>query len=151
MPRSTDLYAALAGQTRKELLFGTNAPPLVRLRKYFEYYAKHFESIGFREGCLLGDLGAEVSDGIEPIRARNHAAYGAWDSDVAQVNAEGIECGDIKPMGPPMPVARYLINGWEGALLRMKAEKSSAPLDEFMVLSFDVLLPHHAAKRAKKA
>jgi TetR/AcrR family transcriptional repressor of nem operon len=146
-----DTYAALAQQTRHDLLFDSNVKPLVRLRQYFEYYAKHFESIGFREGCLLGDLGAEVSDASDSIRQRIDAAYVAWESDVARVLAEGIASGDIKPIGLPMQMARYLINGWEGALLRMKAEKSNASLDEFITLSFDVLLPQQLSKCAKKA
>jgi len=142
-----DLYAVLAEKTRKDLLFAVKAPPLVRLRRYFEFYAKHFESIGFREGCLLGDLSAEVSDISEPIRLRIDAAFFAWESDVAKVIAEGAERGGLRAIGSPVQIARYLINGWEGALLRMKTEKTSAALDEFVAFTFDVLLAQKGERK----
>jgi TetR/AcrR family transcriptional repressor of nem operon len=37
-------------------------------------------------------------------------------------------------------VAGFLLNSWEGALLRSQAEKSDAPLETFMHYVFDGLL-----------
>ncbi len=40
----------------------------------------------------------------------------------------------------PDRLAEFLLNSYEGALVRMKAEKSNGPLDNFLHFSFDVLL-----------
>jgi TetR/AcrR family transcriptional repressor of nem operon len=135
-----DRYAALAADVRKQILFEPGAPPLARLRAYFEYYAEHFGALGFREGCLLGNLSAEVADSSEMIRARIHAAFAAWEADLAQVIAEAIEQGALAPAAAPAQLARYLVQGWEGALLRMKSEKSAAALQEFIAATFDIFL-----------
>jgi TetR/AcrR family transcriptional repressor of nem operon len=37
-------------------------------------------------------------------------------------------------------LAGFVLNGWEGALLRSQAEKSNAPLETFMRYVFDGLL-----------
>ncbi len=142
-----DLYATMAKQARQDLLFkNTRQGPILRLLRYFEHYQNHFATIGFREGCLLGDFSAEVCDGSDAIRQRVEAAYQAWEKDVALVITEAIERGDMQPIGSPTHVARYLINGWEGALLRMKAEKTAAALDEFITLTFNVLLAAKASQ-----
>lgn len=135
-----DRYAALAAEVRKQILLDPGTPPVARLRAYFEFYAKHFGGLGFREGCLLGNLSAEVADASEMIRARLHAAFAAWESDLAQVIAEAIERGELAPVAAPDRLARYLIQGWEGALLRMKSEKSPAALQEFISATFELLL-----------
>jgi TetR/AcrR family transcriptional regulator, transcriptional repressor for nem operon len=135
-----ELYAAHATRVRKELLLDSRRPPLERLRSYFEHYVEHFRVLGFKEGCLLGNLSAEVSDMSEGIRARLDAAFSAWESDVARVVAEAMERGDLEPRVSPAHIARHLINGWEGALLRMKSEKTQAALEEFLIVTFEVLL-----------
>ena len=140
-----DLYAARASRVRREVLLEPVTPPVSRIRDYFESYAKQFQERGFREGCLLGNLSAEVADASQRIRARIHEAFTAWEADLAQVVGEAMERGDIPRFAPPKRVARYLIHSWEGALLRMKSEKSSAALEEFLTATFEVLLAPRGA------
>ena len=39
-----------------------------------------------------------------------------------------------------MRLADFILNSWEGALLRMRADRSGAPLETFKQMVFDVLL-----------
>jgi TetR/AcrR family transcriptional repressor of nem operon len=41
---------------------------------------------------------------------------------------------------PATLLARFVLNSWEGALLRMRAEKSDEPLLDFKTVVFDLLL-----------
>jgi TetR/AcrR family transcriptional repressor of nem operon len=41
---------------------------------------------------------------------------------------------------PASLLGRFVLNSWEGALLRMRAEKSDAPLIEFKEIIFRKLL-----------
>jgi len=48
---------------------------------------------------------------------------------------------DALPKGSkPEDLAIYLVNGWEGALVRMKADKSTKPLHDFVRFTFSVVL-----------
>ncbi|XWK70806.1 TetR family transcriptional regulator C-terminal domain-containing protein [Tunturiibacter gelidiferens] len=40
----------------------------------------------------------------------------------------------------PDALAGFLLNSYEGSLIRMKAEKSDKPLENFLHFAFDVLL-----------
>lgn len=41
---------------------------------------------------------------------------------------------------PAAVLAPFLLNSWEGALLRMRAEKSDVPLNQFIKVVFESLL-----------
>ncbi|HEX5748819.1 MAG TPA: TetR family transcriptional regulator C-terminal domain-containing protein [Archangium sp.] len=135
-----ELYAELAAQTRRELLLEGAGPPLQRLRRYFLHYAAYFEGVGFREGCLLGNLSAEVSDVSDNLRAKIQSAFAAWEVDLEQVVREAMDKGEVRPLDSPRRIARHLIHGWEGALLRMKAEKNATAMDDFIAMTFDAWL-----------
>jgi TetR/AcrR family transcriptional repressor of nem operon len=40
----------------------------------------------------------------------------------------------------PKTLAGFFLNGWEGALLRARVDKSRAPLDQFLEVSFAKVL-----------
>lgn len=150
-----DLYARNAARTRKELLADAAGSPLERLRGYFEHYARYFESIDFHEGCLLGNLGAEIADMSTEVRGRIAAAFRAWEEDIDRALQEAVDQGELGDVASTRTIARYLIHSWEGALLRMKVEKSSAAIDELIALIFDSWLtpaakPKRGAGRRKK-
>ena len=45
---------------------------------------------------------------------------------------EGRANGELDKKQDPEELAQFLFNAWEGTLLRMKAEKSRAPLENFL-------------------
>ena len=135
-----DLYASTSQELRTKLLLTPKGSPLERLKSYFEHYAAHFRALHFREGCLLGNLSAEAVDVSERLRVKIDAAFNVWEADLAAVLEEASAAGEIPCSLQARLVARYLINGWEGALLRMKAEKSEAALVEFISATFEIFL-----------
>ena len=42
--------------------------------------------------------------------------------------------GQLDPAVDPEQTAEFIFNAWEGTLMRMKADKSRAPLDAFLAL-----------------
>src|SRR5689334_7629705 len=44
--------------------------PLERLRRFFEGSARRHRDLGYRKGCLFGNLGQELADQSEPFRTR---------------------------------------------------------------------------------
>lgn len=138
-------YHELATAARQDQLLGGDGPPLGRLRQHFAGFADGFRDNGFRQGCLLGNLSAEVADQMPSVRTALQQAFSAWEADVASVLAEaqadGSINGSIGGSLQPDLIARTLIASWEGALLLMKSRGSGAPLDDFLRLWFDSVLP----------
>jgi len=123
-----------------ELSADPKRDPVERLRRFFLAYAKRMAEEGYETGCLLGVLAAEAGD-LEPaVRARVEAGLAAFAGFLAPVIREAQAAGRIAGDVEPDALARALVNAWEGALLRMKAEGSAAALKDFEAMVFGGLL-----------
>lgn len=122
------------------LLNDESLPPLERLRHYFEQRSGRFRDGGYVAGCLMGNLSLEVADHSAPIRERLAAHFRTWGGLFEGCIAEAQKTGTIGNPLPASVLARFLLNSWEGALLRMRVEKSDAPLKDFMEAAFGALL-----------
>jgi len=112
--------------------------PVERLRRFFRAYAKRMADEKYETGCLLGVMAAEAGDLAPPVRARVEAGLRAFAGFLVPVLREARKAGVAD--ADPEALARALVNAWEGALLRMKAEGSAAPLEDFETVVFGGLL-----------
>ena len=135
-----DAYFDNGFEELRALLCNKSIPPLERLRSYFELRTSGFRAIGYVRGCMLGNLSLEVADQIDPIRSRLAVHFKTWSSLFESCIAEAQDSGAITNRLSPVLLAQFLLNSWEGALLRMRAEKSDTPLNEFIEVVFDSLL-----------
>jgi TetR/AcrR family transcriptional regulator, transcriptional repressor for nem operon len=126
---------------RAERVLGDrNVDPLKRLRRYFEEMISVYGQTSAISGCLVGSLSLEVADHSPKLQVQLQAAFGGWQKGVADVLREAVERGDLDRSTDADRLAEFILNSYEGALVRMKAEKSDAPLDTFLHFVFDVLL-----------
>lgn len=132
-------YAARGAERRQVLVGGTGAP-LARLRAYFKGLNQLGPATGFGRGCLIGNFSAELAGQSADIRAALGGALDNWTRDIALVIAEAQKAGDVGKEIPAATLASFLLNAWEGAVLRSKVEKSAAPLDAFMSVAFNKIL-----------
>ncbi|HEY1941695.1 MAG TPA: TetR family transcriptional regulator C-terminal domain-containing protein [Roseiarcus sp.] len=135
---AVSLYAEKVG-TRLAVLDERGLAPLERLRRYFEAMAE-LSAAPDAPGCLLGNFAAELSSQSPAIRERVSAAFADWRLALARVIAEAQRGGDIRAESPPEALAAFLIDAWEGALLRTKVEQSPAPLRGFLDIAFTKIL-----------
>ena len=110
--------------------------PYARLRKYFEGLVQVAEKSEFCGGCLLGNFGAELSDQSEMIRVSVSKGFSTWSASIAGVIAEAQAEGQISKDLPASTLAAFVLNGWEGALIRARVDKSKAPLQQFVKVTF---------------
>jgi TetR/AcrR family transcriptional repressor of nem operon len=115
-------------------------PPLVRLRNYFELAAQGFQSTGYKRGCLLGNLSLEVADHSVLIRDSLAAHFRTWGRLFEACIAQAQKDGAISSRQPASLLAQFVLNSWEGALLRMRADRNTAPLNEFIDVVFKSVL-----------
>jgi TetR/AcrR family transcriptional repressor of nem operon len=124
---------------RNRLLSDRSIPPLARLREYFRRSIETYASRGFCEGCLIGNLTLEVSDSSDLVRAGLQEALSTWQQGIEDVLAEAAAQGQLPARLDPAETAAFLLNSWQGALLRMKAEKNARPMELFLEMVFDRL------------
>ena len=122
------------------LLSDETRSPLTRLRRYFEALMKEYRQGGWAGGCLLGMLGQELADRDAGARDVLAKLFGRWRQRLAACLREARDQGELEADAECDELAGFLLDGWEGALIRMKLKKSGAPLEEFIRVAFDRVL-----------
>ncbi len=133
------LYVARGAERRQALVAGRGAP-LARLKAYFKSLNQLGPANGFTRGCLLGNFSAELASQSPDIRQALAAALADWTRDIAAVLAEAQQAGEVSRDVPAGTLAAFLLNAWEGAVLRSRVDRSAAPLDAFMTIAFNKIL-----------
>ena len=108
--------------------------PLAALKRYFEEGATLYERVGPREGCLLCNLGAEIAGSDGPCAEAVAEALAAEHRRLSRVVALAQAAGQVRADVPAGDLAYALLDAWNGALIRMKSERSIQPLRQFCEL-----------------
>jgi TetR/AcrR family transcriptional regulator, transcriptional repressor for nem operon len=133
-------YESLSTKHCLGLLGHTRQAPLKRLRHYFEDLIRIAGQKARVQGCLLGSLSLEVASSSPMLQKRLSSGFVGWQSAVASVLQEAVEKGELPRSVKPDALAGFVINSWEGALLRSQADKSDDPLKTFLHYTFEELL-----------
>jgi TetR/AcrR family transcriptional regulator, transcriptional repressor for nem operon len=136
----SDLYSERALGRLNGFLGDKSLPPLQRLSAYFDDRAASFAARGYAQGCVLGNFSAEAVDHSDMIRQHVADHFRSWSDAIAACLAEAQEDGTLRRDLPAGTLADFILNSWEGALLRMRAEGSGAALEIFRQMVFGTLL-----------
>lgn len=138
--------AALARYTGREaehsaaVLTSSKVQPLKRLKRYFTDLMKMYGQDGEIPGCMMGRFSLEIAAQNPQLRKQISTAFAHWQHTIAMVLQQAVQQKELPADTDPETLAGFLLNCWEGALLRSQAEKSDAPLESFMTYTFDRLL-----------
>lgn len=135
-----DLYAKGEGARVQRLLEDDALPPLKRLRVYFEELISVYGQPGEAAGCLIGSMSLEIADHIPKLQAQLKSMYAGWQTAIADVLRQAVKLGELPKSTEPEALAEFILNSYEGALVRMKAEQNSSPMQNFLHFTFNVLL-----------
>ncbi|GAA2818769.1 TetR/AcrR family transcriptional regulator [Crossiella cryophila] len=117
-----------------------SAPPLQRLRARFGIMRDVMVGNEFTRGCLIGNMGSEQADHSVAIRAEVDTDLTAWSGAIAELVRQA-QAGGTAPAGlDPDRVARFVLNAWQGTVLRTKVVRSGQAFDDFFTTVFDDLL-----------
>jgi TetR/AcrR family transcriptional regulator, transcriptional repressor for nem operon len=135
----------------REILSDKSLAPLQRLRKHFEFLAARRAKLGYDKGCLMCNLAAESSKDVPLVREAVAESLAAWTALIAATIRDGQADDSIGPELDAEQVARFLLNGWRGAAVRMKLMNSGQPLNDFFKVAFPLLeSSNHGAKAGVK-
>ncbi|HEY1013109.1 MAG TPA: TetR family transcriptional regulator C-terminal domain-containing protein [Herpetosiphonaceae bacterium] len=125
---------------RMQILADASIAPLARLRAYFESLAETIEQLGYQRGCLLGNFGTELASQSQLIRESTAAGLAGWTDAIALVIREAQAAGAVPAHFAPQALAGFIINAWEGAIVRARVDQSRDALDGFLSLTFAKIL-----------
>jgi len=131
-----DLYFDHTKRAVVEALNDGSLGPRDRLRRYLDIITGRLAGAEFGRGCLIGDFSLEAAPQSEMLRTRLAEIFAEWCSPFAACIAEGQGAGEIATTFAPEDLAEFLLSSWEGAILRMKVERSAEPLERFKRIAF---------------
>lgn len=104
------------------------------LKAYFDALIEETERSGFKNGCLLGNLIGEIGETDDLCAASLRTAVRRYRDKLRQGIARAQAEGSLRREMAAEDMADLLVNFWQGALLRMKIERSVRPLRQFVDL-----------------
>ena len=122
------------GTTDRSILTNSAIAPLTRLKKHFAALNAYFSTC--KDGCLVGKFMAEVSVDTPRIRDSLRRLLQLWEEQLSCALAEGQREGSIRKDLPAADLAAFLIDSYEGAILRTRLEKRPRALESFMKIVF---------------
>lgn len=115
--------------------------PLIALRRYFEALVEELRSADYQGGCLLGNLMGEIGDTSEICRQALRQVLHRYRNKIRTALHQAQEQQLVRRDRSAEDLADFIVDYWQGALLRMKIERSDAPLQSFLRQVFDETLP----------
>ncbi len=115
--------------------------PRQRLIDLFDrLISDHTASHGATRGCLVGKLCQEMAEVNPVIGDKVEYLSRHYAGAIARCLQEARSAGEIDADRDTDQLAEFIFNSWEGALMRMKASRSSQPLNAFREILATVLL-----------
>jgi TetR/AcrR family transcriptional repressor of nem operon len=109
------------------------------LRTYLDELITEAARRDFKGGCLLGNLIGEIGDAGGMSEDALRTAVHRYRDKLRDAFARGQREGDFRSDMDAGAMADFLLDAWQGALLRMKIERSVLPLTQCRDLLLDGL------------
>ena len=119
-----------------EALNDETLTPRQRLKQYLDIITGKLERDRWTIGCLIGDLSLEASCRSKLLRARLDTIFQEWCRPFVTCIAAAQSAGELDSEFDATELAEFLLASWEGAILRMKVERSPAALERFKTIVF---------------
>ena len=133
-------YVARERKHAARVLGDVTLSPMKRLKRYFADLVKTYGQSGSVPGCMLGRFSLDMASESAQLRKRVSASFEGWQQTIATAIGQAVAQKELPPGLDPASVAAFLLNSWQGALVRSQAEESDAALKTFMHFAFEVLL-----------
>jgi TetR/AcrR family transcriptional regulator, transcriptional repressor for nem operon len=122
-----------------EALNDDTLTPRQRLKQYLDVITAKLERDRWMIGCLIGDLSLQVSSHSRLLRKRLDSIFQEWRTLFASCIAAAQSAGEVDSHFDATELAEFLLASWEGAILRMKVERSPAALERFKTIAFETV------------
>ncbi|OUS30260.1 hypothetical protein A9Q99_07250 [Gammaproteobacteria bacterium 45_16_T64] len=134
-----ELYIDRLLEVFDNYLLYTTETPVDIIKQIYGWMVVEFKRKECREGCLLGNLAAELGASSSLCQVAMSSAYGKWFQRFVPIVVAGQEAGQIRQDVTAELLAETFWNAWEGSLLRMKVTGSTATVEQTLAVLLDSL------------
>lgn len=127
-----DNYAAYFDKKLKRWFLDESLTPLQRVLAFVEDAKAGMKKYHFKRGCLVGNLGQEVTILPDGFREHLDSTLLSWQQRLADCLTLAQDSGELAKTADCIELAAYFWIGWEGAVLRARLVKSAVPLSTFI-------------------
>jgi TetR/AcrR family transcriptional repressor of nem operon len=89
---------------------------------------------------MIGNFSAELAADSRLVRDRLATVFAAWTRLLGTCIREAQSTGEISAQADPDTLAAFLIDAFEGAVLRSKVDQDTASLARFQAIVFTTIL-----------
>ncbi|AUM13524.1 TetR/AcrR family transcriptional regulator [Ketobacter alkanivorans] len=136
-----DYYAENSAEAWQHMMASAPHDPMAAIRHVFECMLDHHQRASSPAGCLIGNFAAEIALSSECCRLSLIAAQQAWRDRLANLIEQAQQAGSVRTDVDAQTLSGTTWSVWEGALLRMKIERSTQPVQQSIALILDRLYP----------
>ncbi len=131
----------LYGERNASTLLGDRSlPALERLRRYFVGLNSLYIGMDCQGGCLLGNFSAELAEHSELIRTELATLLKRWTGEIEATIQEAQAQGAVSMEFAPSELAAFLLDAYQGSILRARIEQGRGAFDRFVNLAFNKIL-----------
>jgi TetR/AcrR family transcriptional repressor of nem operon len=123
-----------------KILSDESRTPLARLKAYFAAKTVARTPDATFTGCMIGNFSAELAADSRLVRDRLATVFAAWTRLLGTCIREAQSTGEISAQADPDTLAAFLIDAFEGAVLRSKVDQDTASLARFQAIVFTTIL-----------
>lgn len=124
------------GASRRALLADTSVDPVERLRMHFQKLSAILAKLHYERGCMVGNFSTEMAANRD-FRERLSQMLADWSRAIEPCLEEAKSAGKLKVQVPPNVLASFLVNAWEGAVLRSKVDTDGTAFEHFEQVVFE--------------
>jgi TetR/AcrR family transcriptional repressor of nem operon len=132
-------YERVYVDLRNDILGDLSYSPLQRLRNYFDEVERIHRAETPLGGCLYGVLSQTAATRSPEFKAKLAQVFFRWETQLGGLLEEARSAGEIDPSLDTKEAAAFLIDAYEGMLVRMKVDGEADAFDRFRRFAFGAL------------
>src|SRR6266581_6542727 len=121
------------------ILHDPEIPPVPRLKAYFRSLDEILRKREYLSGCMIGNMATEMADQSSLIREHLAMILAAWTRAIESCVKEAQADGSMRKDIDSKTIASFLLNAWEGTVMRGKVDKDRTALAAFEKVVFTTL------------
>jgi len=134
-----DAYERRADEQQDAIFKDASRSPMQRLRDYFDEIGRGHLAEAPLGGCLFGVLSQTAAARSAEFKARLAQVFSTWEADLAELLEEAKSVGEVDPSMNTRDAAAFLIDSFEGMLVRLKVDGNRDALLRFQRMALEPL------------
>lgn len=133
-----DSYSKQLYTEADSFLGASNSSPADKIREMYQFMLESFTQGEKIEGCLIGNIAAELGSSSKLCQQALQAAYSRWQVRLSKLIEDAQQQGEFRKDVSADLLAGFFWSAWEGSLLRVKMDSDIQSGKE----TLDVMLNH---------